>query len=97
MHTHRKASGMRRCRSAGVLSMPKTLVKMRRTITVEYLYSDDPHTQDENRWDELTDATDAEVIKMDQGMNLAQFFRSTEFTDKEDTIEVLDRTVVSDE
>jgi len=77
--------------------MPKTLVKMRRTITVEYLYSDDPHTQDENRWDELTDATDAEVIKMDQGMNLAQFFRSTEFTDKEDTIEVLDRTVVSDE
>jgi hypothetical protein len=76
--------------------MPKTIVTMRRTITVEYTYSDDPKTQEENRWDELTGASDLEVIKMDKGMNLGLFFRSTEFTDLDDEVVVLGREVIAD-
>ena len=73
-----------------------TIVRMRRTITVEYIYSDDPTTQDENRWDELFDASDEEIIRGDRGMRLSEFFRSTEFIDLEDEVELLDRTVSDD-
>jgi hypothetical protein len=53
--------------------------KMTRTITVEYVLTDQPETEPGTRFDMLADCTLAEVIQKERDMPLADWVRDTDY------------------
>jgi len=70
-------------------------IRIKRIITVEYLFTDDPDHEEGNRFDDLSQYPTESILRDETRMNLGTLFNNTEMDsiENEVSLEVVDPAI----